>query len=225
MGRSANRSAVVASMLLLMACSPGAIPRAVGDIPAGRASAPAPTLVVVTRSELDTVASKPLLARGAGLGDGPARRLFNAGLAINDGQGVPRPYLGEALPELKTPSWQVLPDGRMETTYRLRSGLTWHDGTPLTADNRWTGANHGNWSNPAFDALYDSFATTLERPERVRLVAQMAKIYTEELAAISLHYSPNVIARVAALEGPELFAPDSLPTWNVHLWHWRSRGS
>src|SRR5439155_17572422 len=30
-------------------------------------------------------------------------------------------------------SWQVFPDGRMETTYKLRPNLTWHDGTPLTA--------------------------------------------------------------------------------------------
>src|SRR5947207_62730 len=26
-------------------------------------------------------------------------------------------------------------DGRMETTYRLRPNLTWHDGTPLTAED------------------------------------------------------------------------------------------
>src|SRR5205823_10748150 len=29
----------------------------------------------------------------------------------------------------------VFPDGMMETTYRLRGGLAWHDGLPLTADD------------------------------------------------------------------------------------------
>src|SRR5437763_1426367 len=31
--------------------------------------------------------------------------------------------------------WRGCPDGRMETTYRLRPNLTWHDGTPLTPED------------------------------------------------------------------------------------------
>jgi ABC-type transport system substrate-binding protein len=29
-------------------------------------------------------------------------------------------------------TWRVFPDGRMETTFRLRANLTWHDGEPLS---------------------------------------------------------------------------------------------
>ncbi len=564
----------VAFLVCIVGCAPDRAASRSGVAPAApetRARDAGPPLVVVTRSELDTLAAKPLLARGAGLGDGAARRIFNAGLAINDGQGVPRPYVADRLPELRTASWQVLPDGRMETRYQLRPNLIWHDGAPLTAEdfvfawrvyatpqfgaagsaplnqmqdvtaadartvlirwrrpypranvlqeeefqplprhlleaaleadqgeafatrpfwtteyvglgpyrlerwdagssidavafdghalgrpkidrmrlrfigdsntvlanllageahltlpytiylqqgvvlrqqwaasaagsilvvpagyrktqiqyrpelvapralldlrvrkalahaldlpllngalfegetvlaasmippsvdyaadidraiaryptdprrseqlmteaghakgadgtyvagngerfaaelratatadiqqeaavmasqwrtagfdvretavplaqaqdgqvraaftglqnwgggigeegltnwtttaiptseNRWTGANHGSWSNPAYDRLYESYSTTLERPERIRLVVEMAKIFTEDLGAISLHYSPNVVARVAALDGPDLFAPDSLPTWNLHEWRW-----
>jgi peptide/nickel transport system substrate-binding protein len=46
-----------------------------------------------------------------------------------------QPYLAESTPHLNTDSWRVTPDGRMETTYRLRPGLTWHDRAPLTADD------------------------------------------------------------------------------------------
>lgn len=63
------------------------------------------------------------------------KRPFNATLGLIDYAGQARPYLAEALPSLNTASWQVLPDGRMETVYRLRPGLTWHDGWPLTADD------------------------------------------------------------------------------------------
>ncbi len=64
------------------------------------------------------------------------KRLFNAALSINDGSGpAARAYLAESLPQLNTETWRVFPDGRMETTYRLRPGLTWHDGQPLTADD------------------------------------------------------------------------------------------
>src|ERR1051325_11139938 len=62
-------------------------------------------------------------------------RIFNADIAIADDRGVPLPYLVEALPQLGSDSWQVFPDGRMRTTYRLRPDLTWQDGTPLTASD------------------------------------------------------------------------------------------
>jgi len=52
-----------------------------------------------------------------------------------DENEVPQPYLEEALPQLNTDTWHVFPDGEMETVHHLRPNLTWHDGTPLTADD------------------------------------------------------------------------------------------
>src|SRR5437870_218612 len=46
-------------------------------------------------------------------------RAFNAFLELYDGQGKPMPYMAEALPSLNTDTWQVFPDGRMETRYHL----------------------------------------------------------------------------------------------------------
>jgi peptide/nickel transport system substrate-binding protein len=91
------------------------------------------TLVMAGRSEVPSLGSRPL--RQFGLTSTTVTRLFNAGLALRDGEGTFHPYLAEALPELNTDSWKVFPDGRMETMYRLRSGLAWQDGTPLTADD------------------------------------------------------------------------------------------
>ncbi len=89
------------------------------------------TLVVAHRYEPAVLAPKVLGSNGPLT----TTRLFNAALALFDDRGLPRPYLAEALPQLDTDTWRVFPDGRMETTYRLRSGLTWHDGAPLTADD------------------------------------------------------------------------------------------
>lgn len=66
---------------------------------------------------------------------GGAKEIFNAALAGQDHGVVDRPLLAEALPKLNTDTWRVLPGGEMETTYRLRQGLTWHDGQPLTSDD------------------------------------------------------------------------------------------
>ncbi|HEY3116746.1 MAG TPA: hypothetical protein VGK54_08395, partial [Chloroflexota bacterium] len=62
-------------------------------------------------------------------------RSFNAFLELYDGQGKPMPYMAEALPSLNTDTWQVFPDGRMETRYHLKLNQVWHDGQPLTADD------------------------------------------------------------------------------------------
>src|SRR5207245_2828594 len=58
-----------------------------------------------------------------------------AGLVAEDSVGARFPQLAEALPSTETGTWRVLPDGTMETTWRLREGACWHDGHPLTSDD------------------------------------------------------------------------------------------
>ncbi len=63
------------------------------------------------------------------------QELLNAGLGITDSEGRLRPQLAEAVPSAENGLWRLLPDGRMETTWRLRPGIQWHDGAPFTADD------------------------------------------------------------------------------------------
>lgn len=118
--------------LALAACAPMASP-AGQDPSSGPQAGAGRTLVISVRVEPDSVASKPVQQGGVTLET--SRRLFNAGLAYLDNQGSALPYLAETLPQLNTESWKVFPDGRMETSYRLRPNLTWHDGTPLSAED------------------------------------------------------------------------------------------
>lgn len=91
--------------------------------------APLKTVVLADRHEPTDLAAK-IPASG---GSDRSKRPYNAALALIDGSGAPRPYLAAALPQLNTDSWRLFPDGRMETTYGIRAGLTWHDGHPLDA--------------------------------------------------------------------------------------------
>jgi peptide/nickel transport system substrate-binding protein len=72
---------------------------------------------------------------GGGTGLAEYEFLFAAKLIHYDQLGNPVPVLVEEIPSLERGTWQVLDGGRMETTYRLRRALTWHDGTPFTADD------------------------------------------------------------------------------------------
>jgi peptide/nickel transport system substrate-binding protein len=89
------------------------------------------------------------------------------------------------------------------------------------AENRWSGRNYSGWSNPDYDRLVESFLSTLPRPERVQQIVQMAKMLSEELPAITYYFSPDGVAFVAALHGPQIVVPDVATTWSIHEWEFQ----
>ncbi len=119
---------LVTAVLLVGCAAPGTVSDS-GPLPGENSEAR--TLVIAFRYEPTDLAPKTSAQGGGDALDD----LFNAMLTSRDVHGVARPVLLEALPALNTDSWRVLPDGRMETVYRLRAGVTWHDGQPLTADD------------------------------------------------------------------------------------------
>lgn len=169
------------------------------------------TLVVAVRVEPATLVARAL-QEAAGVGLYMTRRMFNAEIALLDDRGVPHPYLVEALPQLNTDAWQVFPDGRMESSYSLRPGLTWHDGAPLSAEDfvfAWR-----VYANPALGlarrlpmAMIDEVVATDARTFVIRwsTLYPDAATLTErnaELAALPRHL----------LERSYLDDPESFPT-------------
>jgi peptide/nickel transport system substrate-binding protein len=74
----------------------------------------------------------------AGVGSTPGvtemEELYHVGLAeVVDYRVAVRPRLAESIPSLDNGAWKTFPDGRMETTWRIRRDARWHDGTPLTS--------------------------------------------------------------------------------------------
>jgi peptide/nickel transport system substrate-binding protein len=60
--------------------------------------------------------------------------LHSDGLVTSaDDSRAPVGRLAERVPSLDDGSITILPDGRMRTEFRLRHGVTWHDGEPFTA--------------------------------------------------------------------------------------------
>lgn len=63
----------------------------------------------------------------------------------------PVPTWIERMPSLARGDWEVLGDGRMRLTYRLRPGFCWHDGAPLDSrDIEWTWRM---WMDPAIKSV------------------------------------------------------------------------
>jgi hypothetical protein len=72
--------------------------------------------------------------------------------------------------------------------------------------------------------MLESFSVALDRADRVRAVAEMERIFTDQLPAIPHWFSPNVTAHVAALKGPVARQDPQTTggTLRVHEWEWRS---
>jgi peptide/nickel transport system substrate-binding protein len=61
--------------------------------------------------------------------------MLHRNLAQPDEKGDYRPEIVAELPSQEAGTWQLLADGRMETTWRLRPNVRWHDGAAFTPDD------------------------------------------------------------------------------------------
>jgi peptide/nickel transport system substrate-binding protein len=139
---------------LVVACGPVAAPPAAPA--SGRAEQQSGTtrkaMVMATTTEPAHLGGFQVVGTGY---QGPIYQMVHDFLVVHDDQGQPHPHLAESLPSREDGSWKVLPDGTMETVWRLRSGPKWHDGTPLSTHDiafTWKVANDPEipWSRPAY---------------------------------------------------------------------------
>jgi peptide/nickel transport system substrate-binding protein len=72
---------------------------------------------------------------GGGSGARELANIFNQHLVAITADGSPTPRLLAELPSFENGTWKVLADGTMETTYKLRPNVAWHDGVAFTADD------------------------------------------------------------------------------------------
>lgn len=214
--RPAPLRSILTTLLLVPAfggCSPAA-PAAPSqaDTTAQLQSSRNKTLTIGVRSEANTAAAKGLQTTGSNVSP---ETLFNAGLAQVDNNGLPHPYLAETLPQLNTDTWRVSADGRMETVYRLKPGLTWHDGTPMSAQDfafalRVYSIPELGASNPSPQNVIDDVAATDDRTVLVRWqkpFAEAGSLIETQFQALPRHILEEPLQQLA----PDAFAAH--PFW------------
>jgi len=148
--------------------------------------------------------------------------LVHQGLVTRDQNLVLVPRLAEAVPSVENGLWKVLPDGRMETTWRIRDGARWHDGTPFTADDLLFTARVIR--DPAMADLYTSDFELIEGveaadPRTVRVTWKRPFIEADQLfgvlgppAAQMGAPLPKHLLEQASLEDKAGFS--ALPYWS-----------
>ena len=116
------------------ACAPVNAPTQPDRSAASEPAAAAPkTVTIGMQREVE------FLVPGMGGRDGTdtaaVRPISHETLVAQDETGRWAPRLAPDVISLETGTWQTNADGTMDTTWRLRPDLRWHDGTPFTADD------------------------------------------------------------------------------------------
>jgi peptide/nickel transport system substrate-binding protein len=89
-----------------------------------------------------------------------------------------------------------------------------------SAENRWRGENRTGWANLEFDRLADALFVTLDPDQRIQQRAQMAKMLTEDLPALTLTPNANPFAYLNSVKnvGKSVLHTTGRITWNIHEW-------
>jgi peptide/nickel transport system substrate-binding protein len=174
MSRSGLAAVLVVGALALSACAPG--PSSSTD--AGRTAAQPQgpkAITIALEGEPDSLGVRlGLSSNTIGNALGPA---VHQRLSSYDDRGDVFPQMAAELPSQASGTWVVRPDGTMQTTYRLRPGITWHDGTPLTARDvvfAWTVFTDSEL--PVRGALANRIAR-IDAPDDATLVMEWRRTY------------------------------------------------
>ena len=155
------------AVLVGSGCAPAtpATPGRPGDAaPASHAAEPAAPKSFVMAISAEPSTLGPFQVGGTAH-QGPVYQVLHDFLVVHSDQGVGIPHLVEDRPSQERGTWTVAPDGTMDTTWRLRRGVKWHDGTELTARDvifGWRVANDSTvpWSRPALARLISDIDAT-----------------------------------------------------------------
>jgi peptide/nickel transport system substrate-binding protein len=197
-------------------CLPQAAPPSSGET---RASADAPDRAALAARPLNIAfTNEPTalvgkFARRSGFQD--SSLLFGAQLVRPDYLGNPVPVLASEAPSLERGSWQVIDGNRMETIYPLRRSATWHDGTPLTADDvvfTWQAIMTPELG--AIDQNPERLIERVEAPDPHTVMIRWREIYihanTYELEPLPRHILEPLVGR-----DPQSFV--NSPYWTNQL--------
>lgn len=147
--------------------------------------------------------------------------MVDAGLVSQNPVTLERvPVLAEELPSVKKGTWKIDTQKKtMITVYKLRPGLTWHDGKPYTSKDfefGWQIAKHPEFPMP--DRLVPELISKIETPDDRTIVIHWNDLYNEAYAIQYTHVRafPRHLLQEAFTAG-DMKAFANLPYWNKNF--------
>jgi peptide/nickel transport system substrate-binding protein len=123
----------ICSAIILTACAPAAPSGGPGQPNAPAAPAAPKNLTIGIQRGLPDFS--PFSAQSVSTSSSNIPPMVTDGLTYVDDRGIAHPLKAVELPSLETGTWKLFDDGRMETTWKLKPNIFWHDGTPQTSED------------------------------------------------------------------------------------------
>ncbi len=175
----ANGLLIVAVCVVMVAgCAPASSPGAAATSAGSSQPNPPKRVVVAIMGDANTLYAKLNASAGNVPGLDSVQELTNGGLSVLNTQGALVAQLAEAVPSVENGLWKVFPDGGMETTWRIREGARWHDGTPFTtADLLFTATVMQDPELPSFGHPTTRLLEALDAPDSRTLTARWKQAF------------------------------------------------
>jgi peptide/nickel transport system substrate-binding protein len=172
------------AILIVVALTTACGPAGPGPDPAARSAetsdlgrqAPRGSITIAWAREPENLSPKFL----GGAGGAEPSWVFSSALTYYDLRGVPHPMMANRIPTQENGDWIINPDGTMVTTYRLRQGMRWHDGTPLTAhDFAFAARVYADPDVPVANREPERHISSVDAPDDTTLVVTWAEPYVQ----------------------------------------------
>jgi peptide/nickel transport system substrate-binding protein len=147
-------------------------------------------------------------------GQGQFEELIGGALVLTKERALQlTPSAAEAVPSVENGLWRVFPDGRMETTWKIRNGTRWHDGTPFTsADLLFTTKLEQDKTLPVQRKLAYDYIASIDAPDPQTITVAWSKPFIEADAFFSTAPLPRHILEQPYMENNR-DAFIALPFW------------
>ncbi|MEA2641930.1 MAG: peptide/nickel transport system substrate-binding protein, partial [Chloroflexota bacterium] len=131
---------MIGGVMLLLGCSPASTGGTPNAPVASAPDQPKTQKVLTIALQADREPPSPAMfgspGGGTGTGSGSSSLepfyVFHSTLTTYDPSGTAIPVMAQKIPSLQDGDWKLPPEGGMEVTWKLKPGILWHDGTPLT---------------------------------------------------------------------------------------------
>jgi len=145
------------------------------------------------------------------------------GLTTTDEQMRVVPLLATEVPTMENGGVRLRDDGGMDVVWKLRPGVTWHDGTPFTsADVQFTvDAINGPSYNPESTDGFDRIAS-VDTPDPLTAVVHYKEIYAPYDIQFIRGALPKHILQGRDIDRAQDYNRNPLGTGPYHVLEWKS---
>lgn len=96
---------------------------------------------------------------------------------------------------------------------------TMHSSMIPSKQNSWSGQNQPGWRNAENDRLIDAFENEFDAAKRKDIMAQLLKLYTDDIPVLPLFYRANVIVAPSNIENFAVPPGQDSEAFSAELWN------